>query len=308
MRFRWDWLGPVLSVPYVPTLGPVHPGGLLADLFAAVVETAGTGRFLPHDKDRRWADRKAEQVLADAVEHEQRRTLVPTLTREGAGAVKVYVYGDGPAVAVDLARELAAVHGAARARVVCFLGPDQPGVAAGGGARVQLREFAGGPGLPPAVPVHEYKQLVDGAGFGEFADAMAGDGFAFLYGRMRAGAVGPVLTVLHHGRVAGAIGPMEIMTDAAGAARLLPQYFGVLPQHRGRGYGRALWRAAMHWGHRHGAAYQLLQTEVGGASDRLCAAEGLVPLGVVQQAEAPVGSRLVLPAAGSSGGACPAER
>lgn len=39
----------------------------------------------------------------------------------------------------------------------------------------------------------------------------------------------------------------------------------------------------MHWGHRHGAAYQLLQTEVSGASDRLCSGEGLTSLGVVHQ-------------------------
>ncbi|MFF0111066.1 GNAT family N-acetyltransferase [Streptomyces prasinus] len=102
---------------------------------------------------------------------------------------------------------------------------------------------------------------------------------------MQAGAVGPVLTALHDGRVAGAIGPMETMADAAGRARLLPQYFGVLPEHRGRGYGRALWRGAMRWGHEHGAAYQLLQTEVGGASDRLCAAEGLASLGFVNQTD-----------------------
>jgi GNAT superfamily N-acetyltransferase len=103
---------------------------------------------------------------------------------------------------------------------------------------------------------------------------------------MRAGTVGPVLTVLHAGRAAGAIGPMETMTDPSGAVRLLPQYFGVLPQYRGCGYGRALWRAAMRWGHQHSAAYQLLQTEVGGASGRLCAAEGLASLGFVKQTDA----------------------
>ncbi|WP_435841239.1 GNAT family N-acetyltransferase [Streptomyces fagopyri] len=65
----------------------------------------------------------------------------------------------------------------------------------------------------------------------------------------------------------------------------LPQYFGVLPQYRGRGYGRALWRAAMQWGHEHGEADQILQTTVGGASEWLCAAEGLASLGVVHQAE-----------------------
>ncbi|MFJ1656184.1 GNAT family N-acetyltransferase [Streptomyces sp. NPDC088337] len=65
--------------------------------------------------------------------------------------------------------------------------------------------------------------------------------------------------------MAGAIGLMETMADVGGAARLLPQYFGVLPRYRGHGYGRAMWRAAMHWGHHHSAAYQLLRTEVGGA-------------------------------------------
>jgi hypothetical protein len=37
----------------------------------------------------------------------------------------------------------------------------------------------------------------------------------------------------------------------------------------------------MHWGQRHQAAYQLLQTQVGGASDRLCQSEGLTDLGLV---------------------------
>lgn len=75
--------------------------------------------------------------------------------------------------------------------------------------------------------------------------------------------------------MAGAIGPMEIRPDPIGAPQLMPQYFGVRPAHRGAGLGRLLWRAAMHWGQSHGAMYQLLQTEVGGASDRLCRSEGL---------------------------------
>ncbi|MET8860916.1 GNAT family N-acetyltransferase [Streptomyces sp. NPDC004579] len=112
---------------------------------------------------------------------------------------------------------------------------------------------------------------------------MTADGFGFLYGQMRAGTTGPVLTVLDEGAVAGAIGPMEILTDPSGRARLLPQYFGVLPECRGLGYGRSLWRAAMHWGYQHGASYQLLQTVVGGASDRLCVSEGLSLLGFVHR-------------------------
>ncbi|MFE0817971.1 GNAT family N-acetyltransferase [Streptomyces sp. NPDC058794] len=68
---------------------------------------------------------------------------------------------------------------------------------------------------------------------------------------------------------------------AVGYRQLMPQYFAVLPEVRGHGLGRLLWRAAMHWGQSHAADYQLLQTEVGGASDRLCRAEGLTSLGFV---------------------------
>lgn len=280
-----------MPVPYVPTLGPVHPGNPLPDLFDAVVKVSGTDRFLPHDKDRRWSDRKAEQVLVDAIQHHSRQTLVPTLLDRGVRTVRVHAYTSDPenlVTASDLARQLARVHGAVGARVVSFLAPCQPEELAHGGIRVQLRDFAAGPGPAPGLPVsvHEFHQLPPGAGFGEFANAMAADGFAFLHERMRAEKTGPVLTVVHEGRVAGAIGPMETMPDAAGTVRLLPQYFGVHPRHRGRGYGQALWRAAMHWGHEHGSAYQILQTTVGGASDRLCAAEGLASLGVVHQAEA----------------------
>ena len=115
-----------------------------------------------------------------------------------------------------------------------------------------------------------------------FAEKLAAEGFAFLDSRIREhGDTGPVLTCEQDGKIAGAIGPMEIMPDSREAARLLPQYFGVLPEYRGLGLGRSLWRAAMHWGQQHRAAYQLLQTEVGGASDSLCRSEGLTDLGMV---------------------------
>ncbi|WP_416976395.1 GNAT family N-acetyltransferase [Streptomyces sp. T028] len=286
MRFHWGWIEPVMPVPYVPTLGPVHQGDPLSDLFEAVVEIAGTGRFLPYDKDSRWSDTKPERVLVDAIEHDQRQTLVPTLTGRGAGTVKVHVYGSAPdslSAGAYLARKLAAVHGAAKARVVWFLAPDQPEPCAQGATRVQFKDFNDGPGQAPDARVLDCKQLPEPERFAVFAELMAADGFAFLYEQMRAGTVGPVLTVLDEGRVAGAIGPMEMMSDPSGRARLLPQYFCVLPEYRGLGYGRALWRGAMHWGHLHGAAYQLLQTEVGGASDRLCLAEGLTSLGFVNQ-------------------------
>jgi GNAT superfamily N-acetyltransferase len=130
------------------------------------------------------------------------------------------------------------------------------------------------------VPLDEVPESVRGT-FSRFAEKLPAEGFAFLDARIRDGGTRPVLTVQRDAAVVGAIGPMEIMPDSRGTAQLLPQYFGVLPEYRGYGLGRLLWRAAMHWGQRHQAAYQLLQTQVGGASDRLCQSEGLADLGMV---------------------------
>lgn len=293
MRFRWEWLRPVLTVPYVPTLGPVHPSVLTEDLFADILVAAERQRFLRYDKDVRWSDAKDETVLAQDIAHRAGETLIPTLVRRGRGIVKVHVFGmepDSRSVAAELAVKLCATHGASRGRVVWFLGPEHSAYDATG-TRVQLKDFTtrSCPEPEPGVVTSfEDCPAPVRADFPAFAHRMAGDGFAFLHRRMQAGAVGPVLVAAHDGRVAGAIGPMEIRPDAVGARQLMPQYFGVLPEHRGHGFGRALWRAAMRWGRVHGASYQLLQTAVGGASDRLCRSEGLTSLGIVRSAASKV--------------------
>ncbi|WP_438290172.1 GNAT family N-acetyltransferase [Streptomyces sp. HUAS TT7] len=224
MGFQWDWLLPYLAVPYVPTLGPIHPDALSAERFNDILNVADSGKFLPYDKDRRWSSTKAERVLVDDIEHTARQTLIPTVLRRGLGTVKVHVYGADPdalTTAADLAHKLCAVHNAQTPRIVWLLGPEQPDQYAQG-TRVQLKDFAAGAGAAPAFLAQEYGQLSPASrtDFAGFAQRMAGDGFAFLYEQMQAGAVGPVLTVVHEGRVAGAIGPMETMTEFEGEGRI----------------------------------------------------------------------------------------
>ncbi|MET9350883.1 GNAT family N-acetyltransferase [Streptomyces termitum] len=281
MFFRWDWLRPVLTAPIVPTLGPIHPDGLTVSVFEDILRAADTGVFLPYDKDRRWGGEKDEKVLREDVVHQPEHTLIPTLTRRGRGTVKVFAYGPHGSVvkeAAELAAKLAATHDVVNARVVR---PLSPSTTHPRGTRIQLKDFTVGTCPNPGDlvrPVTAWPTAVQET-FAPFAEAMAGDGLAFLHARMQAGRCGPVLAAAVDGRVVGAIGPMEIQPDAVGRPQLLPQYFAVLPETRGQGLGRVLWRAAMHWGQTHGAAYQLLQTEVGGTSDRLCQAEGLASLG-----------------------------
>jgi GNAT superfamily N-acetyltransferase len=289
MGIRWDRLQPVMTAPYVPTLGPAHPAAVTPGLFDEVIEIAGTGRFLPHDKDRRWADRKDEQVLTGAVTHEPGLVMIATLSTRRDSCVKVYVYSQDPrgalSRAAELGRRLGDEHDTAKGRLIWFLpsGSDPDPVAAC--TRIQMRTFSAGQLAPTPAPGPIPLEEVNGparATFSVLAEKLAAEGFAFLDARIREqDGIGPVLTCQRDKKIVGAIGPMEIMPDSRGAARLLPQYFGVLPEYRGLSLGRSLWRAAMHWGQQHKAAYQILQTEVGGAADRLCRSEGLTDLGLV---------------------------
>lgn len=289
MGLRREWLQPLITAPYAPTLGPAHPAAVTPGLFDEVIVIAGTGRFLPHDKDRRWADRKDEQVLTGAIACEPGLVLIPALSTRRTSCVKVHVYSQEPRGALSraagLGRRLCQEHDAGTGRLVWFLPPGSDPDPVAACTRIQMRTFF--PGHPAPAPVPDVVPLDEVTGparatFGVLAEKLADDGFAFLDARIREhGGMGPVLTCQRNGVIAGAIGPMEIMPDSRGAARLLPQYFGVLPGYRGFGLGRCLWRAAMRWGQQHQAAYQVLQTEVGGASDRLCRSEGLTDLGLV---------------------------
>lgn len=268
--------------PYVPTLGPVHPDALTTHLWDEVMESNGTGTFLPHDKDARWGGTKRETVLADAIRRDGETITIPTLTARGRGVVKVHHYGPIPDVdrALEEAGKLAAEHGAGSARVLWF---STDADSRWHSCRIQLKTFAGNEPYPHGrVGSLDAEALTVQDTFDSFADTLKEDGFAFLAERMRTtGLDGPLLVAVAEGRVVGAIGPMAILPDSLGVPRLLPQYFGVLPEARGHGHGRALWRAAMHWGSENGAAYQLLQTETDGASDHLCRSEGLTSLGFV---------------------------
>ncbi|MDA2807153.1 GNAT family N-acetyltransferase [Nocardiopsis suaedae] len=280
MRDQSAPVGPVFPVPYLPTLGPVHPAAVTAGLWEQVLANNGTGRFLAHDPASRWGGTKNELVLHEDAAPDGRSAGVAVLCRRRR-AVTVYHY----AAEIDSEREreaaakLAADHGAESARLL-WLTPKAPPVQ-GQCRRIWMKTLSGSE-PPPAEQVQPLNTLPPAlrATWPDFADATAGEGFAALEARRRNGPLdGPLLVVTVSGRIAGAIGPMAVLPDPVGRRRLLPQYFAVLPGHRGQGLGRALWRAAMAWGAQAGADYQLLQTELGGASDRLCEDEALQVIG-----------------------------
>jgi hypothetical protein len=220
MRLRWDWFRSVAPVPYVPTLGVVHPLALTAQLLQDVLDVSGTGRFLPHDKDQRWATSKDEMVLVEDITHTPHRTIIPTLARRSWGLVKIHCYGTAVPGLPHLAKtagQLRAEHGAAAARVIWFHPPGDPPTTAGaGGIRVLLKTFGAAERPVPGVTDLRETPAAVQATFPGFAQALVGDGFAFLHQQMQAGNVdGPVLVAVEDDRVVGAIGPMQTMPDPA---------------------------------------------------------------------------------------------
>ena len=276
----------MLRVPYVPTLGPVHPEALSPDLFDSVITASQTGQLLPFDKDRRWSPRKNNSILVGEIIHQSERTIIPVLYRRAGGVVKTYYYGTSAPDRDELGvatRRWCAIYGASTGQVIWF-DPASPAAEATTSTRVLLKVFGGDP--PSPRPAFGRVVDLDGcpaavrATFTDFAQQLHATGFGFLHRRWHSGQIdGPILVALADQDIVGAIGPLRTMPDPCGHPVLLPQYFGVLPRHRGHGHGRALWRATTIWAEQHHAAYQLLQTETGQASDRLFLSEGLTCLG-----------------------------
>lgn len=280
MAFRWDWLSPVLRAPYVPALGPVRPGALSAELFDSVVAVAGTGEFLPYDKDRRWSQVKDEHVLASEIVHSPGLTVIPTRSAQGRGTIKIHHYGLRAPDLADLAawsRQLCARHDAQASQAVWLSGH-----AAGARTRLMLKTYHERDQRPPSRHVGELARSLAAATFPAFAAGSGEPGFEFLNQRIGAGLDdGPVLVAVDDERIVGAVGPLAVLADATGTLVVPPQYYAVLPGYRRRGHGRALWHAAIAWGAQHGATCKILQAAAGGAAERLYQSEGLATLGFV---------------------------
>jgi GNAT superfamily N-acetyltransferase len=280
MRFRWDWLSPVLQAPYVPSLGPVRPEALTVDIFEDVLSVAGTGRFLPYDKGRRWSSAKDERVIVGEIVHTPDLTIIPTLSTRGGNTIKLYHFATTPPHFAELgehAHRLRKSHGAASAKVIWL--HNDPAEAHN---RIMLKSYGEQDHIEPPEHIVQLDQCEVASTFPAFADQLGVDGFAFLYQRMKAGHEdGPVLVAVDDRRIVGAVGPLTTLTDATGACTVPPQYYAVHPRYRRRGHGRALWRAAMAWGRRHGATYKILQAETGAPSERLYLSEGLTTLGFI---------------------------
>lgn len=276
----------MVTVPYVPALGPVGPRALSEELFNAVVGVADTGRFLPYDKDQRWSNMKDERLIVNEIIHEPGCTVIPTLSTRGGGQVKLYYYGNGApflSEATERLRSWCATFGVAAGRIIWFQSaPD------GARTRLMLKTFTD-------QDKHYHGRVMDlvdcdvADTFPTFAEQLDVEGFSFLYRRIKTGLFdGPVLVTVEDRHIVGAIGPLGILLDVTGTRMQPPQYFAVHPDYRHRGHGRALWRAAMAWGAQHGAEYKILQAASGSSAELLYMSEGVSTLGFVCSKDVPL--------------------
>ncbi len=285
MFFRRDWLSPVVTVPYVPTLGPVGPAALSAELFNAVLDVADAGQFLPYDKDRRWSSTKDERAIVDEIIHEPGCTVIPTLSTRGRGLVKIHYYGTSAQKlreTTEWSRAWCATSSVTAGRVIWFHSAPH-----GARTRLMLKTFSD-QDKRHCGRVMDLQDCDVADTFASFAKRLRENGFAFLYQRIKAGlSDGPILVTVDSRHIVGAIGPLGILPDAAGTPTQPPQYFAVHPDYRHRGHGRALWRAAMAWAAENGAEYKVLQAATGSASELLYMSEGMSTLGFVCSKDLP---------------------
>ncbi|MGH3933971.1 MAG: GNAT family N-acetyltransferase [Pseudonocardiaceae bacterium] len=275
----------MVTVPYVPTLGPVGPDALSVELFNAVLDVADTGRFLPYDKDRRWSSTKDERVIVDEIIHEPGRTVIPTLSTRGRGLVKIHYYGTGPprlSETTQWSRAWCATSGVATGQLIWF-----HSTAHGARTRLMLKTFSD-QDKRHRSHVMDLRDCDVADTFAGFAQRLRTNGFTFLHQRLKAGlADGPLLVTVDDRRIVGAIGPLTILLDATGTPTQPPQYFAVHPDYRHRGHGRALWRAAMAWAAENGAEYKILQAATGSAAELLYISEDMATLGFVCSKDLP---------------------
>ncbi|MFE1754531.1 GNAT family N-acetyltransferase [Streptomyces anandii] len=219
-------------------------------------------------------------MLTYGIVHRPDGTLIPTLSTRGRAACKVFAYGHQAGI-LDQAAELAAEHGVAGARLVRPLGPE---ATPADGVRIQLKDFTGRPCEDPGGPVQEFTEWPAAVRdtFDAYARAMAADGLASSTPRCKREVADRSSPPSSRAASSEPSAPWRSAPTRSATGSSCRSTSPFCPRPVAGGLGRLLWRAAMHWGQCHGADYQLLQTEVGGASDRLCRAEGLASLGFVR--------------------------
>lgn len=249
----------LITTPYLPTLGPVHPDCIGTPLLEDIESVRGSHQPLPYDKDIRWSAVKQEVLIgwyaSDGCAY--------ALTKKGQNN-HAYLYGTAT-------RQLLNELRAKAARIVHFT----PGL---GGAQLTIfvQEFASShqheadPHIRPLSALNDAQRASIAKLYAEPANA----GFKVID---TSDALEPFLMYVVGDEVLGGIGPFTVLPDKNGTPMLLPHYFGVHSDHRKQGIGTTLWRAHAAFAAQLGVQYMLFQSEPHNAA--FYAGLGMRPLG-----------------------------
>lgn len=267
----------LITVPYLPLLGPVHPDCLDEPLLADVFRIGASDGLLPYDKDRRWYATKPERILAETIFRKSTGIIIPLINRDKA-RLRLLCYG--VVASDDLDQYAAAIitsYPDFHVTVTSFV----PAAAAGETAAIIFLKSFTPSDVQPADPSVERVGAADTSDLASLAADEENGGFRFLAREYGARALGPTFVIHDHGEVVAAVGPIDTMMDSAGRRFCLPPYVGVASKFRGRGLGTLVWTAAMAEAAAAGATYLLLQAEAGQAAVEFYERQGLVKLGTV---------------------------
>jgi len=269
----------LITVPYLPLLGPVHPECLDDALVADVFRIGSTDGLLPYDKDRRWYATKPAMILVETIARTPGGMIIPVVTRQKQ-RVRLLCYGT---VAPDALVECVAVINKQipnyQISVVNFAATATAAVA-DAATIIFLKRFTTGD-VRPADPGVERIAAAEAGDLASLAADADNGGFGFLAREYGARKLGSTFVARDRGEVVAAVGPIDTMTDSAGRRFCLPPYVGVASKFRGRGLGTRVWAAAMAEAAAGGAAYLLLQAEAGQAAASFYERQGLEKLGAV---------------------------
>lgn len=276
MNFDTGLLLEHINVPFVPTLGVVHPCALSASV-AGILNFAHEGEFLPYDKEKRWGGVKRERLLKEHMFQNENCTIIPA--SHNNTLIRLYCYGAANALGEQRDR-LKKFYPDAKFQAVLF-GTDE-------GFKSDSIVFLANKGFhaPSAkmdvvplksLPPHIAKTI------GILAkDDADNSGFQFLQERLAQGYNnGEFFVAVENNTISGAVGPLQTMTDAAGQLTRYPVYFGVLKNTRGKGLGTALWSAAINWAEKEGIQHIILQARTDSPAEHFYRRMGLKALGGV---------------------------
>jgi len=269
-----------MRVPFVPTIGAVHPSALAASV-AGVLSHFDENNFLPYDKGRRWYTERREIVLIKYIYQDKWQTIIPTFMKTENRCIKYYCYSFSDSTAPpDLLRaQIRDLHPKAEEKILKFSKDSKNADSVVFLAEVKKLK---------SIPQGEIYSLASLPGFVQTTlsllakDAIDNGGFEFVWERYKSGIDdGEILVSLLDGRISGAVGPLKIMEDALGQKTRFPVYFGVKKECRRQGIGSVLWNAALDWANRMDLQYIVLQAQSHSPAEAFYHDQGLINLGGV---------------------------